>query len=126
MQNSFIAILLGIGALQGAFITVILLFFKKGNIKANLALTLMVFSITGIIFQNFIVFSGIYKEAPHLTLIFYPMAKLIGPSFLFFVIFLIYPNRSLKWYDLLHLIPFLSKLYQHFPYYALSGAEKTG
>src|SRR5688500_12272310 len=107
MQNSFIAILLGIGALQGAFITSILLFFKKGNIKANIALAVLVFSITGIVFQNFIVFSDLYKAAPHLTLLFYPMNRLIGPAFFFFVIFLIYPNRSFRLYDLLHLIPFL-------------------
>jgi AraC-like DNA-binding protein len=126
MQHTFIAVLLGFGALQGVFITVILLFFKKGNVKANVALTLLVFSITGIIFQNFIVFSDLYKDAPHLTLVFYPMNKLIGPSFYFFVIFLINPNRSFKYYDLFHLVPFLYKLYEHLPFYALSSAEKIG
>jgi AraC-like DNA-binding protein len=126
MQNTFIAILLGIGAMQGAFIICILLFFKKGNIKANLALTALVVCITGIIFQNFVVFSGIYKVAPHLSLVFYPMNRLIGPAFLFFVIFLIYPNRSFKFYDLLHLIPFLIKLYEHWPFYSLSSIEKIG
>lgn len=126
MQNNLIAILLGIGALQGAFITIILLFLKKGNAKANVALAFLVFSITGIIFQNFIVFSDVYKAVPHLSLVFYPMNRLIGPAFYFFVIFLIYPNRSFRLYDLLHLVPFIIKLYQHWPFYGLTSVEKIG
>src|SRR5687767_3897203 len=123
MQNTLIAILLGFGVLQGAFISFILLFLKKGNIKANIALMALVFSITSIIFQNFIVFSGVYKMTPHLSMPFLPMNGLIGPTFYFFVLFLIYPNRSFKLYDLLHSIPFFILVFRHSWFYNLSAAD---
>lgn len=106
------AIIFGIATLQGILVIINLIFQKKGSRIANVLLIAMVLSITLIIFQNFIVFSGAYKQLPFLILPFYALNGLKGPLFFLYVAFLLNPNRGFKWYDLLHAALFFYMLYE--------------
>ncbi len=121
---TFIVPLLGIGVLQGLFLSCILVGFRKGNKKANFMLMLVVLIYSGSIFTSFLAFSGMYKATPHFFLIFYPLGRIVGPAFYFFAIFLLYPRRKVKWYDFLHLIPMIYLTYQMMPFYMLPSMYK--
>ena len=85
----------------------------------------VLFIYTANISTSFIVFSGLYKYMPHIILVFYPLERLIGPCFFFFIVFLVMPQRRFRWYDALHLIPFLYLLSEMWPFYLLEASIKT-
>ncbi|WP_161634394.1 helix-turn-helix domain-containing protein [Aquimarina pacifica] len=88
-----------------------------------LAIVVSIYS--GNIFTSFVVFSGLYTSIPHSVLVFYPLNRLVCPAFYFFVLFLLNPKRSFKWYDILHVIPALYVFYTTLPFYTLPFFEKT-
>lgn len=108
-----VSILLGMGALQGFFLVLSLSFRKKVNRPSTAILIALVLVITLVVFQNFIGFSGYYLVLPHLVVLFYPLNAVIGPLFLFYVLFVIQPSRRLKWRDLAHLVLFFVLLWRH-------------
>lgn len=118
--------ILGVGALQGGMLTLLLLFFRKGNRKALLMLSILVFVYSGTIFSSFMVFGDYYKLWPHAVLICYPFERLIGPAFFFFAVFLVRPSRSLRWFDLFHLLPVAYIFSQMWPFYVLPLDGKVG
>lgn len=118
------AIIFGIATLQGILLTVNLFFKNKGSRRANFFLMAIITVITLIIFQNFIILSGSYKEVPHLIFLFYPLTGLIGPLFYMYVLFLLYPSRKFKLYDLLHTVLFLYLVYNHIEFLRLEGWMK--
>lgn len=123
------AIFLGVATLQGVLLLLNLLLLQKGSKIANYFLIGLITSITLIVFQNFIIYSGYYTKTPHLISLFWPLNGLIAPLFLFYVLYLTSPTRKFKIYDLLHLIPFFQMLYQHYqfiiilPEYKIATAE---
>lgn len=96
------SIIFGVATLQGMLVIINLIFQKKGSRIANALLIGLVSSITLVIFQNFIVFSGAYQQVPALILPFYSLNGLKGPLFFLYVAFLLNPHRGFKWYDILH------------------------
>jgi len=119
-----ISILLGIAIIQGLFLVFILLFLKKGNKKANYIGIALILTITLIIFQNFLGFSGYYKLFPHFIFLFYPLNGILGPLFFFYIVTLIEPARKFKWGDLFHVIVFLLLLLQHREFIFSSASVK--
>lgn len=116
--------LLGIGVVQGLLLSIILVFQRKGNWKATLMLVIVVFFYSGSISTSFLAFSGLYKVLPHFMLVFYPLERLVGPAFYFYVLFLFYPARSFRWYDVLHIIPMLYILNNMLSFYMLDLDQK--
>ncbi|MFY0598568.1 MAG: AraC family transcriptional regulator [Cyclobacteriaceae bacterium] len=121
-----VAIVLGVASFQGFAMVVNLFFVKKGSRIANSFLLILILCITLIVFQNFIILSGYYIKFPYLIFSFYPLNALIGPLFLFYVLYLISPNRKFKAYDLLHLGLFCYTLYNHIDFLALEPQYKIG
>lgn len=118
------SIFFGVATLQGILLLINLLLFQKGGKIANYFLGGLIISITLIVFQNFIVFSGYYTKIPHIISLFWPLNGLIGPLFLFYVLYLITPNRKFKKYDVLHLALFFYMCYEHINFIALKGEYK--
>ncbi|RKN00315.1 hypothetical protein, partial [Aquimarina sp. AD10] len=110
-SDVFASVATGIGTFQGFLIAINLLFLRKGSKKANLFLFALLLAQSLIIFQNFIVFSGLYYQFAHITLLFFSFNGLIGPLFFFYTLFLISPDRGLKWYDFIHLSFFFYLLF---------------
>jgi AraC-like DNA-binding protein len=107
------AVIFGAASFQGLVCILFFLFTKKGSRYANWFMLAMVTSITLIIFQNFLVFAGGYVDYPKMIFLFYPLNALIAPLFFMYVIYMISPNRKLKYYDACHLILFFIVLFEH-------------
>ncbi len=116
--------ILGVGVVQGIILTVVLLFFRRGNRKALIMLSIIVLAYTGVVFNSYIVFGGYYKFWPHLVLISYPIERVIGPAFYFFAVFLIQPSRKFKWYDSFHFLPLLYIAYEMRFFYPIGFQSK--
>ena len=123
--NLPIAIAFGIATLQGLLVGFNLLLMGRSFGKANYFLVALTICVTLIIFQNFMIFSGEYKQYPHLVFPFTSLNGLIGPLFLFYVIYLVNPERGLRWYDLLHCAAFLFILYNQSGFLLLKGEYKS-
>ncbi|MEO0468396.1 MAG: helix-turn-helix domain-containing protein [Bacteroidota bacterium] len=120
------SIITGIGTLQGAFLAMNLPFLRKGSRPANLMLMglLIVFSL--IIFQNFIVFSRMHEEIPHLIMLFYPLNGIIGPMFFFYVALMVNEKRAWKWLDIIHLLGLLALGFRHWDFIWMTVDAKLG
>ncbi len=124
--HTLIVPFLGIGVLQGILLSYILFSHQKGNKRVNRLLALVMFIYATTVSTNFLMFSGFYKIIPHYALVSYPLERLIGPLFYFFSMYIIYPKRVFKWYDVLHLLPMVFLVYMVFPFYTLPSVEKIG
>lgn len=121
MKNTDLAaaVIFGAASLQGLVCALFFLFTKKGSRFANWFMLAMVTSITLIIFQNFLVFFGAYVDFPKIIFLFYPLNGLIAPLFFMYVIFMISPNRKIKYYDIFHLVIFSIMLLKHLKFLGL-------
>ena len=121
MKNTDLAaaVIFGAASLQGLVCALFFLFTKKGSRCANWFMLAMVTSITLIIFQNFLVFFGAYVDFPKIIFLFYPLNGLIAPLFFMYVIFMISPNRKIKYYDIFHLVIFSIMLLKHLKFLGL-------
>lgn len=69
------------------------------------------------VIQSYLVFSVDRSFLPLFYYNFSPLFFLKAPLYLFFVKYVLVQNLKLKWYDSLHLLPFLYKLIDLIPYY---------
>ncbi len=74
---------------------------------------------------NYIAFTGIIVDFPHLYRTASPLQYLSIPLGYFFVLYTIKPGRRFRYYDLLHLLPFLLHVIELLPFYFTSTAEKN-
>ena len=97
---------------------------QKGNKKANRFLALFIFTITILLFSNFIVLSHLYKMFPHLIGSSFLLWYVLPPAFYFYIKTGVHANYRFKWYELLHLSPFVYMLIDVIPFYLLSAEIK--
>ncbi|KAA1245261.1 AraC family transcriptional regulator [Aquimarina sp. RZ0] len=120
------SVMTSIGCFQGFLVAANLFFLKKGSRKANLFLMGLLIAQSLIIFQNFVVFSGLYPQMPHVPILFYSLNGLIGPLFFFYVLYLLYPHRNFRWIDSLHGSIFIYLLFfsWNWEYITMNAEEK--
>lgn len=123
-QQTFWQIIFSFSAFHGFFIAVILLFNKKGYLKANRILAALVISISILLTNYFLSLIGIYKTFPHLLYFAFPLWYLIGPIFYYYFSTLITKHKKFKWTDLLHFIPFIICIVVLWPFYSSSAETK--
>lgn len=122
--STFWQIMFSFSALHGFFIAIILLFNKKGNVKANRILAVLVISISIILTNYFLSSTGIYKTFPHLMYFAFPLWYVIGPIFYYYFSSLIAKQKKFKWTDILHFVPFLVCILVLSPFYTSSAEAK--
>lgn len=74
---------------------------------------------------NYMSYTGIIVDYPHLYRTASPLQYLSIPLGYFFVLYTVKPGRRFRYYDLLHLLPFLLHVFELLPFYFTSTAEKT-
>lgn len=74
---------------------------------------------------NYMAYTGIIVDYPHLYRTASPLQYLSIPLGYFFVLYTVKPGRRFRYYDLFHLLPFLLHFFELLPFYFTSTAEKT-
>lgn len=121
---SFWVVIFGFGALQGYFFSGILFFQKKGNRSANRWLAIILAVVGSFLFLKVTMMSGFYVRIPHTIGAGAPFWYLFGPMIYGYTILLVRENHRFSAKALLHLLPALYCIYQVYPFYRLSGADK--
>ncbi len=118
------SILLGFGVLNGCFLAIIIWFSKKGSVRSNRFLSLLLLCISLFTSELIIARTTIYFERTSLIMISFPFAYLIAPLFLFYARSLIQGNRTFKVKDLLHLLFPIMALVGLVPFYFWEPSDK--
>ncbi len=119
----FITIIIFLGIAQGIFIGILLLTLKRGNIKANrlLGLLMIIFSvsISGFLAGRIITDSHFFflVELPSSVIL------LIGPMFYFYVLALVKKDYNLDKKSALHFIPFTLLMIFNLIFYSSNSAQ---
>lgn len=74
---------------------------------------------------NYAAYTGIIVDFPHLYRTASPLQYLSLPLGYFFVLYTVKPGRQFRYYDLLHLLPFLFHVIELGPFYFTGTAEKA-
>lgn len=106
------------------FYLVLVSFHSGRRLVANFFLSIILLVFSYDTFLGFLFSTYQMRYVPHLMGTSMPLLFLIGPAFYFFAEFRSFNRKSLKWGDLLHLIPFCLALVLAFPYYLKSGSDK--
>jgi AraC-like DNA-binding protein len=128
---SFLSVLILIGAAQGLFLVLTLVFMRRGSRRANLFLAALVLTLSILLIDGFMNVTNYYSRYPHLFGVVWPLNFLIGPFLYFYVRELSSPKqRVFSWRHLVHFLPMtLSALfllysvsvYKHMPGWACAG-----
>ena len=98
--------LLGAATIHGIYLSILLLL-KNENNRPNRLLTVSIFSVS-LYLTNYLFFlTGFIVSFPHLLSILSPAIYLVGPAFYFFIKSSLKPDLRWKWFDTLHLLPFI-------------------
>lgn len=125
MQFDFLEIILLLGAGQGILLAAAFLFSrddKRRISKVFFAFILLITSWQLIVYTLSI--SGNIVQVPHLSMTNRPFMFLIGPLYYFYVKSLTEERLEFKFWDALHLIPFIFLLWFFKDYYLLSSETK--
>ena len=74
---------------------------------------------------NYMAYTGLIVDYPHLYRTASPLQYLSIPFGYFFVLYTVKPGRRFRYYDLLHLLPFLLHVLELLPFYFTNTVEKT-
>lgn len=96
----FVGIILGIALLTS----------KKVNKSVNFLLLVIIVFFIGQTLDSFLMFSGLYKDVPHIVVAVYPFAFMIGAVYYFLIRIVLEPDFKFRWYDTIHFI-FIIKVY---------------
>ncbi|QGY45714.1 helix-turn-helix domain-containing protein [Maribellus comscasis] len=118
----FLVLLNFAAALQGIFLTYLIIQNRPKNVK-SLVLALLTFVLSVSLLGGIYGMSGYYKTFPHLVNVMDPLFLLYGPL-LYIYIFVLAKNRMPKFFWL-HGIPFVIYIISFLPLYLKSGAEKV-
>jgi AraC-like DNA-binding protein len=83
--NGILPVLIMIGAAQGFFLVVALVFMRKGNRRANLFLAAFLLALSILIVDGFMNVTNYYSQYPHMIGTIWPVCYLVGPFFYFYV-----------------------------------------
>jgi AraC-like DNA-binding protein len=119
-----VSIIIAVGILQGILLGIVLLTVRRGNRRANtiLGILMVLFSVS--LVDILTTRTGLYLQHPHLVIGSDTLIFLFGPFLLIYVQCLTRPDFTLRWYMLLHALPFLFDFVAESPFYSLSGPEK--
>jgi len=112
------------GLVQGHILGLYLFFSKKGNIKANKILGILILSFSTSS-SHFVFYpSGTYEKFPHLLLVFMPLIFAYGPLFLFYERTLTMKEYVINHRKWLHFFPLIVCVALFSPFYIKSGSFK--
>ena len=117
-------IIISISIIFGFLFSINLFRQLKGNKRANRFLALFLFTLTVLLFSNFVVITHIYKSCPQLIGTSFLIWYILPPSFYFYVKTGIKADYKFAWYDLLHLLPFVFMLFKVAPFFLLPAESK--
>ncbi|OQX88263.1 hypothetical protein B6D60_02390 [candidate division KSB1 bacterium 4484_87] len=100
-------IIISFGAIQGLFLSFLLMTSHRGNKKANRVLGVVIFMFSMSLGHVILEQTGAYRQYPHLLLLIYPTPFLFAPLILGYVTLLTRPDFKFKKKYLLHFLPFL-------------------
>ena len=109
-------------AFHGIFLSTLIII--KRSIRESIFLYLLILLFSFYLFENVVYSSGYIKEVPHLYFTTLPLIFLIGPLF-YLHIRKTLKQSSLRFKDLVHLVPFLFELIILIPFYRLSAEIKV-
>ncbi|MFZ4427945.1 MAG: helix-turn-helix transcriptional regulator [Saprospiraceae bacterium] len=78
-----------------------------------------------VLYTTYLIYSRLIIEHPHFFKTGSPLMYLYGPLYYFFITGVFTPNYRFRLMDLAHLLPFVLHTAELWPYWILSGAEKT-
>jgi AraC-like DNA-binding protein len=102
---NFLSILTIIAAAQGVFIAIYLIFYEKGNLKANIYLALILLGLSFLLYDNFMFASKLFEQFPNLVLFSYPFTLAYAPVLFLFIKCITRSERTKYSRDLIHFIP---------------------
>jgi len=120
---TFKNIFLLIGAAQGIFLTVALLFIKKGNVRANYFLAFFILSFSLLSIGDFLTDSRLIVRVPALLLVFDPLIFILAPFCYFYVKSLTAEDWKFQSRHVWHFIPVLS-VYALFSFIYLGDTQE--
>ncbi len=94
----------------GLVLSIALLTSKKTNKSVNFLLLAITIFFIGQTLDSFLMFSGLYKNMPHLVMAVYPVGFLIGAIYYFYIRIILQPFFRFRWYDILH-FAFMIRMY---------------
>lgn len=104
----------------GIFIALILLLRKKNTAYYLFSAGLLIKSFGAIMLA--LMMTKFIFHVPNLFLTPQPLQYLIGPAYYYFVLLSLKPHHRFKWWEAIHLLPFILHLGEMMPFY-LSGTE---
>lgn len=118
------AILYAATALQGLFVTGVLLHTSRGHPLANRLLAALILAFSYTRFLAFVNLSELYRVWPHLLSTGAPLWYILPPLYYFYVKALV--GQRLRWnrFSSLHALPALAVLLYMFPFYLLPAESK--
>ncbi|MCB0629534.1 MAG: AraC family transcriptional regulator [Saprospiraceae bacterium] len=106
-----------------AFFFELLLLRKKDKSISDRILAVWMFIIGLHLFSAYGIAQGFHLRWPLLIMIFAPFPMLHGPFLLLYLMSLTRESRKVRWYDLIHFLPYLLGTIPFLPYAQLPGAE---
>jgi AraC-like DNA-binding protein len=111
------------GAFHGVFLALLLLR-RKGAMRANIFLSLLIFLFSFYLIENVIYSSGYLRQLPHFFFATIPLTFLIGPLFYCYIRSNVLPDFRLTIKDGFLIFPFLIEVLILLPFYTLSADIK--
>lgn len=96
----------------GLILGVALLTSKKTNRYVNLLLLIIILFFIGQALDSFLMYTNLYKIAPHFVLAVTPLGFLIGAVYYFYIRIILEPSFKFRWYDSIHLILSITMYYK--------------
>jgi len=117
-------IIIFVSIVAGLIFAFTIFFHKKGNRLSNKFLAIFLLVVTLVLIANLVTISNLYKFYPHLIGISFLLWYLLPGAFYFYVKTGVELNYKIKWYDFLHLVPFVYMIFDVYSFYFLASEVK--
>lgn len=102
----------------------IIFFQQKGNRQSNKFLAIFLLIVTLVLISNLVTISHLYKSYPHLIGISFLLWYLLPVAFYFYVKTGVEQKYKFRWYEFLHLAPFIYMIFNIYSFYFLAPEFK--
>lgn len=109
----------------GCFLSLMLFFSRKGNMKANKYLALLIFCFSLLQIWDVLIQTGLLVDYPHMLLVLNPLLFVLGPLIYFYVRALTSLDWKFRRMLVIHFLPAAGLYAYFFPIYSLSGEDKV-
>lgn len=124
LKLDWISIVNIIGFVNGIFLSVVIIFFKKGKKVTNYLFASVVIILTLIIGSSLLLTTNLYFKIPHAIGILPRFYLALGPCLLLYILSLTRSDFKFNWIKMLHFIPLCADFVIMIPFFILSGDVK--